>query len=139
MLTIGAPRNLLPLASGARRSLLLAGGIVVSPLLSIAEELQASGDFDLHYCARSIERTAFRERLASSAFNGRVHFPFDDGPPQQRADVQLLLPAPQEGTHLYVCEPAGFVDAMLAAASAWLDRGLLEQRVLQRTRASRDG
>jgi vanillate O-demethylase ferredoxin subunit len=42
---------------------LLAGGIGITPLLAMAETLSAQGaQFELHYCTRSPERTAFRDR-----------------------------------------------------------------------------
>ena len=58
-LAISAPRNHFPLAHDAKRSLLLAGGIGVTPILCMAERLAITGaGFELHYCTRSRERTA---------------------------------------------------------------------------------
>ncbi len=60
-LTISAPKNHFPLAANATKSLLLAGGIGVTPILCMAERLAAIGaPFEMHYCTRSPERTAFR-------------------------------------------------------------------------------
>jgi len=47
-----------------------------------------------------------------------VHFHFDDGPQDQRADFDAWLAAPAPGTHLYVCGPKGMMDAVLARARA---------------------
>jgi len=119
VLTIGAPKNHFPLAPQARRHLLLAGGIGITPILCMAEQLAASGaDFALHYSTRSRERTAFHDRLRASAFAERVAFHFDDGEAAQRLDLAALLAAPQAGTHLYVCGPRGYIDAVLAGARA---------------------
>jgi len=119
VLTISAPKNHFPLAHEARRSLLLAGGIGVTPILCMAERLATTGaDFEMHYCTRSRERTAFYERIRASAFAHRVAFHFDDGPPEQKLDIAALLAAPQPGTHLYVCGPKGFMDAVLGTARA---------------------
>jgi vanillate monooxygenase ferredoxin subunit len=108
-LHISAPRNHFPLHHG-ERSLLLAGGIGVTPLLCMAQRLASIGaDFELHYCTRSPERTAFRHEIAASPFAGRVHFHFDDGPPAQKLQLDPLLATPGPGTHLYVCGPAGFI------------------------------
>ncbi|RYG13789.1 MAG: oxidoreductase [Burkholderiales bacterium] len=118
ILQISAPRNHFPLQP-ATRSLLLAGGIGVTPLLCMAQRLCAIGtDFSLHYCTRSAGRTAFREEIAASAFAQRVQFHFDDGEPAQKFDAAGVLAAPQPGTHLYICGPAGFIDHVLAAAKA---------------------
>ncbi|MEG2632600.1 MAG: ferredoxin reductase, partial [Comamonas sp.] len=60
LLTISAPRNHFELAPGAARSLLLAGGIGITPIWAMAQALYSRGeDFALHYCGRSAARMAF--------------------------------------------------------------------------------
>lgn len=114
---ISEPKNHFPLANGAKRSVLMAGGIGITPILCMAERLAASdADFELHYCTRSRDRTAFRDRIASSSFATQVKFHFDDGEATQRLDLAATLASPQPGVHLYVCGPKGFMDAALAAA-----------------------
>jgi vanillate O-demethylase ferredoxin subunit len=117
---ISTPKNHFPLAYSARRSLLLAGGIGVTPILCMAERLAVTGaDFEMHYCTRSPERTAFRERIGSCAFASRVHFHFDDGAPDQKLDIDALLAGKRgKEVHLYVCGPKGFMDAVLNGARA---------------------
>jgi ferredoxin-NADP reductase len=117
VLSVSAPRNNFPLVPDARRSLLFAGGIGITPILAMAEHLSAGGaDFALHYCARSAARAPFRERIANSAFARKASFHYSDG--GQHADLAALVGAPESGTHLYVCGPAGFMDAVFAAAIA---------------------
>lgn len=117
VLQVSAPRNHFPLAHDAKRSLLLAGGIGVTPILCMAERLANTGaDFEMHYCTRAAERTAFCSRIASSGFASKVKFHFDDGAPEQKLDLAALLAAPQPGLHLYVCGPKGFMDAVLKTA-----------------------
>ncbi len=118
VMTISAPKNHFPLAP-ARKSLLLAGGVGVTPLLCMAEQLAATGaEFELHYCTRSKRSTAFRERIADSAFAQRVHFHYDDGPAEQRLDLSAAIGAAAPGVHVYVCGPAGFIEAAVTAARA---------------------
>lgn len=122
ILQISAPKNHFPLAHEARRSLLLAGGIGITPILCMAERLAISGaEFDLHYCTRSPARTAFRSRIQGSAFTSRVHFHFDDGDAAQKLDIAATLGKVEDGTHLYVCGPKGFMNAVLdtARAAGW--------------------
>ena len=122
VLTISAPRNHFSLAHEAKKHLLLAGGIGVTPILCMAERLANTGaDFAMHYATRAPERTAFRQRIAASAFASRVQFHYDNGDAAQKLDLQKLLGQPQAGTHLYVCGPKGFMDAVLATArnSGW--------------------
>jgi vanillate O-demethylase ferredoxin subunit len=116
LLKIGTPRNLFALADNARRHLLLAGGIGVTPLLCMAKRLSGMGaDFELHYCVRSAERMAFRGELGDAAYASRVHFHVDDGSQEQKLDLAAVC-SPAAQTHLYVCGPKGFMDAVLAAA-----------------------
>lgn len=123
-LLVGAPRNHFPLYEPAARSLLFAGGIGVTPIIAMAERLNALGaEFEMHYCTRAPERTAFHERIRSSRFSRRVHFHFDDGPAGQRLDLGAALAHPDPGTHVYVCGPKGFMDAVLETArgAGWPD------------------
>jgi vanillate O-demethylase ferredoxin subunit len=115
------PRNAFALDEQAPFSLLLAGGIGVTPILSMAHRLSALGrDFAFHYGARSLSRMAFRDELQASAFADKMRFHLDDGPAEQKLDLAALLSRRPAGAHLYACGPAGFLDAVIAAArSDW--------------------
>ena len=119
VLQISTPKNHFPLVHDAKKSLLLGGGIGITPILCMAERLANTGAaFEMHYATRSPERTAFRERIATSSFADKVAFHFDDGAPEQKLDLAKLLVKPEAGTHLYVCGPKGFMDAVLNTARA---------------------
>lgn len=125
VLTISAPRNHFPLVDAAR-TLLIAGGIGVTPILAMAEALASKGAaFEMHYCARSPEHAAFRDRIAASDFCQQVHFHYDNASATQKLDLPALLAAPSD-QHLYVCGPAGFIDYVLTSARAhgWPDAQL---------------
>lgn len=116
MLHISAPRNHFPLQA-APHSVLLAGGIGITPLLAMAHELHASASsFELHYCARSRGRAAFVDRLAASPFADRVLFHFDDAPGAQRLDIASLCRSAHPDARLYVCGPSGFMDHVMSGA-----------------------
>lgn len=113
---ISHPRNHFPLVA-APHSLLFAGGIGITPILCMAERLASIGaGFQLHYCARSAERAAFRERIAASPLNAAVAFHFDDGAAEQKLDLPATLAAAPSGSQLYVCGPGGFIDYVIATA-----------------------
>jgi vanillate O-demethylase ferredoxin subunit len=117
VLHISAPKNHFPLAHEATHSVLVAGGIGVTPILCMAERLAVTGaSFEMHYCTRSAERTPFRGRIAASTFAQRVHFHFDDGAESQKLQLNRLLTPMRPGVHLYVCGPKGFMDWMLESA-----------------------
>ncbi|MFD9444706.1 PDR/VanB family oxidoreductase [Streptomyces sp. NPDC060006] len=114
-LRISAPRNRFPLAA-ARKHLLFAGGIGITPLLAMVRSLDAEGgDYTLHYCTRSRTDAAFVPELAD---NPRVSFHFDDGDPGQRLDVDSCLGTPSPDAAVYVCGPGGFMDHVLVRAEA---------------------
>ena len=116
LLTI--PRNNFRLVESAKRSILLAGGIGVTPLLAMAYRLEATGrDFCLHYCARTQKNAAFVDLLTTSSFADKVAFHFDDGPDEQRLPLDVLLTATDPGVHIYICGPAGFMDFVKVAAN----------------------
>jgi vanillate O-demethylase ferredoxin subunit len=126
-LHISAPKNHFPLATDAAHHLLLAGGIGITPLLAMAERLSSQGEcFELHHCIRSRDRTPFLERVAASAFARRTHHHFDDGDAAQKLDIAATLQRAPAGTHLYVCGPQGFMDAVLniGRAQGWPEERL---------------
>jgi ferredoxin-NADP reductase/uncharacterized iron-regulated membrane protein len=111
------PKNYFPLAQGARRSVLIAGGIGVTPLLSMAERLAHLGaDFQMHYFVRSEERAAFRDRIKQSAFAQRVTFHVGSGESGRHSRLAALLDAFDPDTHIYVCGPGTMMESVLAAA-----------------------
>jgi vanillate monooxygenase ferredoxin subunit len=127
VLAISTPRNHFPLVHAARHSIFFAGGIGITPILCMAERLDCIGEsFELHYCTRSPERTAFRERIRRSGFASRVKFHHDDGPAEQKLDIARRLAEPEAGVHVYVCGPKGFIDAVLGNArkSGWPEEQL---------------
>jgi len=118
-LHISEPRNHFPLVHEAKKSLLFAGGIGVTPILCMAERLAHSGaDFEMHYCSRSKDRAAFINRIQASLFNQSVQLHFDDGDAAQKLNAKALLANPLPGTHIYVCGPSGFMEHILSTAKA---------------------
>jgi vanillate O-demethylase ferredoxin subunit len=116
VISISEPKNHFPLVP-AKRTLLFAGGIGVTPILCMAERLAHTGaDFEMHYCTRSLERTAFHGRIMASSFAGRVHFHFDAGPEEQKLVLPSLIAVPDPDTHIYVCGPGGFIEHVVNTA-----------------------
>lgn len=125
ILAISRPRNVFPLDPQAARHLFLAGGIGITPIMSMIRALRASGgQFLVHYCTRSRERTAFCDELGPLAAEGRVTFHHDGGDPARGLDVPALLRGYEPGTHLYYCGPEGFMAAVAAAAAHWPARSV---------------
>lgn len=124
LIHISEPKNHFPLAASAKRSLLFAGGIGVTPILCMADRLaHLQADFEMHYCSRSVDRMAFIERIRQSSFSQRVAFHYDDGPDAQKLDIAKVLAKPERDVHIYVCGPTGFMDWILKTAkdNKWPD------------------
>jgi vanillate O-demethylase ferredoxin subunit len=123
-LRISEPRNQFRLTPGRHHTLLLAGGIGITPLLCMAEALHGEdASFALHYCARSAARAAFLPALHAAGYAGRVHLHVDDGDAGQRLDIAATLAAAPPDAHLYVCGPSGFMAWVIGAAAqaGWPD------------------
>jgi vanillate O-demethylase ferredoxin subunit len=115
-LKVSEPRNHFALEPSARRTVLIAGGIGITPILAMAERLAHTGaPFELHYAARSPGRAPFLERIRASAFADKASVYFSEGP---RLDLEAVLSNPVPGAHLYVCGPARLIEAALAVAKA---------------------
>ncbi len=109
-----SPRNDFPLSENSDFSLLLAGGIGITPMISMATRLQATGRrFEVHYTARNESSMAFADRL-KAAFGDAASLYFDDAEP---IDLSALMHTQPDGTDLYICGPKGMIDAARSAAS----------------------
>lgn len=110
------PRNTFRLACEARRHILIAGGIGITPLLAMHHELAAAHEtYELHYCAKSRAHAAFADDLEAAG----AAFYFDGGDPRNGLDIAGLLRECAEGTHVYFCGPPGFMAACAAATAHW--------------------
>ena len=121
LIPVGEPRNTFSLARGAAHHWLLAGGIGMTPLLAMAQTLAERGEpFTLCVFARSPAHLAFADALRDHALAPHLRLHFDEGgTPAQKIELKALLAAPAPGAHLYLCGPAGFMQAVRAAAQAW--------------------
>jgi ferredoxin-NADP reductase len=123
LVEVSMPRNNFPLDAAAAQHLLVAGGIGIAPIMSMISELRRRrAEFEVHYCTRSPERTAFRNELEPLAAERRLRFHHDGGNPAHGLDIAAALRHPQPGTHLYYCGPAPLMAAATRAALEWPPR-----------------
>lgn len=116
-LHIEAPKNDFPLHAGATPVLLVAGGIGVTPLLSMAAELRATGrPVRMVYAGRSRPLLAYLPTLQALLGDDlRVHTDDEAGAP---LDIAALLDGCAPTESIYMCGPKPMLDAVLAAAQA---------------------
>jgi vanillate O-demethylase ferredoxin subunit len=121
ILAVSPPRNNFPLTEDAPHSLLIAGGIGITPLWCMVQRLEALGrSWQLHYCVRRREAAAFLEPIAALAARraGRVHVNFDHEPGGEMLDIAALAARAAPDTHLYCCGPLPMLAAFEAATAA---------------------
>ena len=118
IVTISPPRNNFPLAEDAAHSLLIAGGIGITPLWCMVQRLAALGrSAELIYCVRTRKEAAFRAPIEAAGAAGgiKVTFNFDGEPGGKMLDVAATTAAASSETHLYCCGPLPMLDAFEAA------------------------
>lgn len=111
-LDVGAPRNTFALHSDGAHAVLIAGGIGLTPLLSMARHLRTAGrSYDLYQFARSPAHAL----LAESDQGGTVFC----GLPRAAIEERLrdIVRAAPPGSRFYVCGPQGFMDTLVATSA----------------------
>lgn len=120
VLHVSGPTNLFELDETAKHSVLLAGGIGVTPIMAMAKHLNATdASFEMHYCAKSTDDAAFVNWLKSCTFADRVSFHFDGGDPSKGLNISQVVESQDSTAHIYFCGPAGFMDAIKQSVEAW--------------------
>lgn len=122
--SISHPSNLFSLDLRARKHLLIAGGIGITPIMTMADQLsQIGGPFELHYSTRTPSSGAYVEHLKKT-YGSRLHH--YQTVSAQRIDLTALLGQQPLGTHLYVCGPDAMIEDVLRLAreAGWPDQHL---------------
>jgi ferredoxin-NADP reductase len=95
--------------------LLIAGGIGITPLASMATALRAGGkSYALHYSGRSLDQLALLPQLQAAA--GPALTLYADDNAARRLDLRALLAACKPSQPIYTCGPKGMIDAVRAIA-----------------------
>lgn len=120
VLHISPPRNAFALDEQASNTLLLGGGIGITPLLAMAHRLTALGrPWTLVYCGRERGQLAFVEQAATLARKAGAGFQLHiDEETGNVLSINALLASQPAGTHAYCCGPAPMLDAFRAAGNA---------------------
>lgn len=119
-LKISAPRNLMEIAEDAEHHVLVAGGIGITPMLSLARYMDVRDiSFELHYYARSVEEAAFLP-LLTEKISDKLHAHLGVDRATQHENLRKMVEATPEHTHLYVCGPAPFMDNVREIAAVKL-------------------
>ncbi|HKU98283.1 MAG TPA: PDR/VanB family oxidoreductase [Vineibacter sp.] len=113
------PRNGFALNEAADRYILIAGGIGITPIMSMVHRLRRLGaPFVLHYCSRSAATTAYRDVLAD-LLGDQVFFYHDSGDPRRGLNLAALLTDRPAGADAYICGPRPMIEAAQTATRTW--------------------
>ncbi len=114
---VSPPRNHFPLAAEAPHTVLIAGGIGVTPIWCMAQALaDKSAAFELHYAVRTRADAAFLLELERMSPAARLHVDAEAG---AVLDVAAIIKAAPKDAHLYCCGPGPMLAAFEAAATGW--------------------
>lgn len=112
VLSISEPRTSFGLSSAATSHCFIAGGIGITPILSMIRWcVRQRVSWKLHYCVRSRACAAYLDELR--AFGGDVHLHANDESATNVPDVQAMMQNLTPGEHVYCCGPSGLMDAVL--------------------------
>ena len=112
-LRISPPRNSFPLRRNVPNTLLIAGGIGVTPILSMAQALAGMEmAFEFHYFAAGEDHLAFPDVLHD--LGDHVHRHLGLTPEETAAELRSLLAAPAPTVQVYACGPPPMLDTIRA-------------------------
>jgi phthalate 4,5-dioxygenase reductase subunit len=119
-LMVVPPVNDFGLPPRAQNFLFIAGGIGITPIMAMIQEVQKQGKrFRLFYCTRSPETTAFADELSKPEFEGKVIIHHDQGDPACALDLKPILAERKNREHLYCCGPRPLMEAVRHLTDHW--------------------
>jgi phthalate 4,5-dioxygenase reductase subunit len=116
---VSPPRNDFPLVNSPAGYTFIAGGIGITPILSMMRHLNSSNGpkFKLYYCTRSKQETAFYNELSAPEFRGQVVMHHDGGDLTKALDLWPALENPKG--HVYCCGPRGLMESVRDMSGHW--------------------
>jgi cytochrome P450/ferredoxin-NADP reductase len=116
-LQLSGPKNLFRLDESARRFVLIAGGIGITPMLAMADRLKHLGKpYELHYAGRSRERMALLARLERDHAACLALYVKAEG---RRMDLPAMLAGVDADTRVYACGPDRLIDELETLGEHW--------------------
>ena len=118
-LRVSMPQQDFPLRLGAKKYVLLAGGIGITAILSMADTLRRIGaDYQLIYAGRHRGAMAYLDRILTDHGERATIYVDAEG---KTLDVPTLVDAVEQDTEFYMCGPIRLMDAV---RRAWSDTEL---------------
>ncbi|MDV3051020.1 MAG: reductive dehalogenase domain-containing protein, partial [Planktomarina sp.] len=109
------PINHFALNHNATKTLLMGGGIGITPLIAMAHELYArKAAFELHYSGRKRETMGLLEDISSFPWSDHVTLHVSNE--GTRADFHSIMSGYQSGWNVYACGAEAYMSAVMDAA-----------------------
>ncbi len=125
-ITTDQPKNYFSLHKDNRPAVLIAGGIGITPIKAMVEELLSrNSSFELHYTAKLSSEMAFYRELLESG-SEYCHFYFSQQTNSQRLDLKKVLSKAPEQAVFYFCGPKNLLDASIRMAN---ELGIERERI----------
>lgn len=114
---VSKPINHFPLVPEATQSLLMGGGIGITPMIAMAHELHVQGKpFELHYSGRSRATMGFMDEIGAYPWADKVRLHISDE--GTRLDLDAVLADQPAGVHVYTCGADRYMTAVMEAAES---------------------
>ena len=114
LVKVEEPKNFFALNDDADHYTLIAGGIGITPILSMARDLETrKRPYTLHYSGRSSDSMAYLDQVAQLSSKKLW---VTNGDPSKRFSADVELTNPTSGNHLYICGPNKMVNSILNSA-----------------------
>ena len=138
-LAVSEPGNAFELDESAPGFVLLAGGIGITPILSMARRLASrNARFRLYYCTRTPQQTPFADELLAAPFAERTTLHHDHGDPGRSLDLWPLFEKPTR-EHIYACGPRPMLEAVRDMTGHWSPKAVHMESFLDAAAARRPG
>jgi phthalate 4,5-dioxygenase reductase component len=121
VLPTSVPDNAFPMVEKARSYLFIAGGIGITPIMSMIRSLGELPDapWKLYYLTRHPQDAAFVEELKQPAWHKNVAVHHSHGDPGKMFDLWPVLEKPNTG-HIYCCGPRRLMEAVRDMTGHWM-------------------
>jgi len=119
---VSLPRNTFPLGRSDSSAILLAGGVGITPFVTMAEQLHRRGTpFELHAWSRDADTLPLLGMLTTSAWRDHVTLHHSDEGDSFRTSWPRSLETVDDGGAVYACGPEGFISLARdrALAAGW--------------------
>ncbi|MGU7783274.1 PDR/VanB family oxidoreductase [Burkholderia sp. PU8-34] len=142
VLQVSQPRNAFPLDVSATHSVLIAGGIGITPILSMIQMLEALGrPWTLHFAAASSSSAPMLDEvlaLGCASHVGTVRASIKDFPNAVKLDLDTIVREAPAQSHFYCCGPARMLEAFDAATVSTPTHRVHSERFLSDKTAASD-